>query len=171
MNGTERREQILSILKNSEKPVPGVELARILHVSRQVIVQDIALLRAAGLDVISTNRGYILNEPVAASRVLRVCHTDEQLEEELCTVVDLGGCVKNVIVHHRIYGELEAELNIRSRRDVKNFLEDLRSGKSSPLKNITSNYHDHLIMADSEETLDLIEDALEEKKMLVRDDS
>ena len=82
-------------------------------------MQDIALLRAAGLDVISTNRGYILNEPVAASRVLRVCHTDEQLEEELCTVVDLGGCVKNVIVHHRIYGELEAELNIRSRRDVK----------------------------------------------------
>ena len=86
-------------------------------------------------------------------------------------MVDLGGCVKNVIVHHRIYGELEAELNIRSRRDVKNFLEDLRSGKSSPLKNITSNYHDHLIVADSEETLDLIEDALEEKKMLVRDDS
>lgn len=171
MTGADRRKDMVRRIRESARPVPGAALAACYQVSRQVIVQDIALLRAAGLDVISTNRGYILNEPVVASRVLRVCHTDEQLEEELCTVVDLGGCVKNVIVHHRIYGELEAELNIRSRRDVKNFLEDLRSGKSSPLKNITSNYHDHLIVADSEETLDLIEDALEEKKMLVRDDS
>ena len=147
MTGADRRKDMVRRIRESARPVPGAALAACYQVSRQ------------------------LNEPVAASRVLRVCHTDEQLEEELCTVVDLGGCVKNVIVHHRIYGELEAELNIRSRRDVKNFLEDLRSGKSSPLKNITSNYHDHLIVADSEETLDLIEDALEEKKMLVRDDS
>ena len=150
MTGADRRKDMVRRIRESARPVPGAALAACYQVSRQVIVQDIALLRAAGLDVISTNRGYILNEPVAASRVLKVCHTDEQLEEELCTVVDL---------------------NIRSRRDVKNFLEDLRSGKSSPLKNITSNYHDHLIVADSEKTLDLIEDALEEKKMLVRDDS
>ena len=111
MTGADRRKDMVRRIRESARPVPGAALAACYQVSRQVIVQDIALLRAAGLDVISTNRGYILNEPVAASRVLRVCHTDEQLEEELCTVVDLGGCVKNVIVHHRIYGELEAELN------------------------------------------------------------
>ena len=83
MNGTERREQILSILKNSEKPVPGVELARILHVSRQVIVQDMALLRANGVEILSTNRGYVTAEEHSCSRVFKVIHTEKQVEEEL----------------------------------------------------------------------------------------
>ena len=93
--------------------------------------------------------------------------TDEELEDELCTVVDLGGKVVNVMVNHRVYGHMEAEINITSRRKVMEFVEDIKRGKSSPLKNITSNYHYHLIEADSEETLDLIEEALRQKKFLV----
>ena len=166
-SGRGRRERIVELLRASELPLSGGALAREVGVSRQVVVQDIALLRAAGYEVISTNRGYVLAGTGEVSRLLKVCHTDDQLEAELCAVVDLGGCVKNVVVQHRVYGRLEADLNIRSRRDVGRFLEDMRSGRSSPLKNITSNYHYHLITADSEETLDLIEQALKEKKILV----
>lgn len=167
MTGSERRDYILNQIKTSHEPVSGTKLAQECAVSRQVIVQDIALIRAAGYQVIATNRGYILNAPHAAVRTWKVSHTDEQLEEELCTIVDLGGKVVNVMVNHKVYGRMEAQLNIGSRRRVREFMEEIRQGKSSPLKNITSNYHYHLVEADSEETLDMIEEALVEKGFLV----
>lgn len=167
MTGSDRREDIILQIQKSTCPLSGTKLAALYHVSRQVIVQDIALIRAAGYDIISTNRGYILNAAKSASRVFKVQHTDEQLEDELCSIVDLGGTVRNVMVNHRVYGHIEAEMNIDSRRKVAGFMEDIRSGKSSPLKNITSNYHYHKILADKEETLDLIERMLREKGYLV----
>ena len=165
--GEKRRSQIIKILKDSKSPVSGTKLAKVLKVSRQVIVQDIALIRASGYDIISTNRGYIIQEPLVRERIFKVNHTDEQLEEELYSIIDLGGTVVNVMVNHRVYGHMEAELRINSRRKVEAFMEDIRSGKSSPLKNITSNYHYHKVAADSEETLDLIEEALRQKHFLV----
>lgn len=167
MTGTERREDIIRQIRCSSVPVSGKHLASLYKVSRQVIVQDVALIRAAGYDIISTNRGYILNEPVSVSRTFKVQHTDEQLEEELCAIVDLGGVIDNVIVNHRVYGRLEAPLRISSRRKIAEFMDDIRNGKSSPLKNITSNYHYHSVSADSEETLDLIENMLRRKNFLV----
>ncbi|MGN0421418.1 MAG: transcription repressor NadR [Lachnospiraceae bacterium] len=168
MTGSERRTEIIRQIQASAVPVSGSRLASTYEVSRQVIVQDIALIRAAGYDIISTNRGYILNTPKTISRVFKVQHTDDQLEEELCAIVDLGGCVENVMVNHRVYGHIEAELHINSRRKVREFMEDIRSGKSSPLKNITSNYHYHKVTADSEDTLDMIENTLKEKKFLIK---
>ena len=167
MTGTERRTKIVELIQNSEKPLSGTALAKQCDVSRQVIVQDIALIRASGYDIISTNRGYIIQEPLVRERVFKVNHTDEQLEEVLYSIIDLGGTVVNVMVNHRVYGHMEAELRINSRRKVEAFMEDIRSGKSSPLKNITSNYHYHKVAADSEETLDLIEEALRQKHFLV----
>ncbi len=167
MTGSERRNCIINQIKSSCAPVSGTTLAREYEVSRQVIVQDIALIRAAGYEIISTNRGYILNAPHTVNRVFKVNHTDEEIEEELCTIVDLGGIVENVMVNHKVYGHMEAQLHINSRRKTMEFVEGIRSGKSSPLKNITSNYHYHLVEADSEETLDLIEDALRRKNFLV----
>ena len=167
MTGTERRTKIVELIQNSEKPLSGTALAKQCDVSRQVIVQDIALIRASGYDIISTNRGYIIQEPLVRERVFKVNHTDEQLEEELYSIIDLGGTVVNVMVNHRVYGHMEAELRINSRRKVEAFMEDIRSGKSSPLKNITSNYHYHKVAADSEETLDLIEEALRQKDFLL----
>lgn len=167
MTGTRRREEIVNTIQNSTIPVSGKELAARFEVSRQVIVQDIALIRAAGYDIISTNRGYILNAPNLVERVFKVNHTDEQMEDELCAIVDLGGKIKNVMVNHKVYGTMKATLNINSRRKVKEFMEDIESGKSSPLKNITSNYHYHKVEADSEETLDMIEDVLRKKGYLV----
>ena len=167
MTGTERRTKIVELIQNSEKPLSGTALAKQCDVSRQVIVQDIALIRASGYDIFSTTRGYIIQEPLVRERVFKVNHTDEQLEEELYSIIDLGGTVVNVMVNHRVYGHMEAELRINSRRKVEAFMEDIRSGKSSPLKNITSNYHYHKVAADSEETLDLIEEALRQKHFLV----
>ena len=167
MTGTERRTKIVELIRNSEKPLSGAALAKQCDVSRQVIVQDIALIRASGYDIISTNRGYIIQEPLVRERIFKVNHTDGQLEEELYSIIDLGGTVVNVMVNHRVYGHMEAELRINSRRKVEAFMEDIRSGKSSPLKNITSNYHYHKVAADSEETLDLIEEALRQKHFLV----
>lgn len=167
MTGSDRRQEILKNIKESDRPVSGSKLAKDYDVSRQVIVQDIALLRASGYDIISTNRGYVLEGQTCAERVFKVRHTDEQLETELCTIVDLGGQVKNVMVNHKVYGHIEAELGITSRRKVKEFLEDIESGKSTPLKNITSDYHYHTVTADSEETLGMIEDELRKLGFLV----
>ena len=167
MTGEDRRKEIVEQIQEGRYPIPAKKLAADYHVSRQVIVQDIALIRASGYDIISTNRGYILNEPKTVSRVFKVQHTDEQIEEELCAIVDLGGSVDTVMVNHRVYGQMEANIMIRSRRNVTEFMEDIKSGKSSPLKNITSNYHYHKVSADSERTLNLIEDDLKERGFLV----
>lgn len=167
MTGSDRRQEILKNIKESDRPVSGSKLAKDYDVSRQVIVQDIALLRASGYDIISTNRGYVLEGQTCAERVFKVRHTDEQLEMELCAIVDLGGQVKNVMVNHKVYGHIEAELGITSRRKVKEFLADIESGKSTPLKNITSDYHYHTVTADSEETLGMIEEELRKLGFLV----
>ena len=169
LTGEERRCELLNILKNSNLPVSGAELGKRVGVSRQVVVQDIALLRSKGIDITSTARGYILNmlnDSDMATRVIKVCHTSEQVAEELNIIVDNGGCVADVMVNHRAYGKVRAGLNIKNRCDVKKFVEELESGKSTPLLNVTSGYHFHTIMADSEEVLDEIENELAEKGFL-----
>lgn len=160
MNGAERREEIVNKIKKSDRPVPAKYLAEAYEVSRQIIVQDIALLRAAGYDILSTNRGYILNAPTAATRVLAVNHSNDQIEDELNLIVDLGGKVLDVRVNHKVYGVMEAPLKITSRKKVREFMEEIQNGTSSPLLNITSGNHYHKVEAESEETLDEIEEAL-----------
>lgn len=166
MNGTQRRQAILDLLSTVSSPISGTHLAKHFQVSRQVIVQDIALIRAEGTNLISTNRGYLLQTPTQAKRIVKCYHSSEEIAEELQTIVDLGGTVEDVFVHHRVYKTLQAELNIHSRLDIQRFLEEIRSGKSTPLKDVTSDYHYHTISADSEETLDLIEQELQKKGFL-----
>ena len=93
---------------------------------------------------------------------------EKQMQDELNTIVDFGGVVLDVIVRHEVYGELRAELNISSRNKVALFMEEIRQGKSRPLKNITSGEHFHTVSADSAQTLDLIEEELRKKDYLVR---
>lgn len=166
MTGEKRREEILKAIRSSDRPVSGTLLAEKFHVSRQIIVQDIALLRAANHCIISTNRGYLIQNTEIYSCIIHVCHTDEQIEEELNLIVDAGGCVEDVFVEHAVYGKLQAPLPIRSRRDVKNFLSDIHNGKAAPLKNLTSGLHYHTIHADSAETLELIKKELLQKGFL-----
>ena len=166
MTGKERRSEILKTIQETKEPISGTELAKKYNVSRQVIVQDIALLRAENNEIYSTTRGYILQKPLAFIRIFQVNHSDEQMEDELNSIVDLGGNVVNVFIEHEVYGNISAELNVNSRRKVKEFLEKIKNGESTPLKNLTHGKHFHTVCADSEETLNLIENELIEKGYL-----
>lgn len=168
MSGKERRREILNMIKGAKEPISGTELARIYNVSRQVIVQDIALLRAENNEIYSTTRGYIIQASAHIfSRVFSVCHSDENIEDELNVIVDTGGIIADVFIEHGIYGNIRIEMNINSRRKIKEFMEKIKSGASTPLKNLTFGKHFHTIQADSEETLDLIEKELKEKGYLI----
>lgn len=163
MDARERRRTILDALAGASDPVSGGALAREVVVSRQVVVGDIALLRADGHDIVATNRGYVLREPGSCgvpTRLVKVHHGEDQLFDELAAVVDRGGAVLSVMVNHRVYGKITADLDIRNRRDIERYLDGIRSGKSVPLMTVTSGYHFHRIAAESEEELDDIEAAL-----------
>mgnify|MGYP002247007640 CR=1 FL=1 len=161
-----RRKKIINILSSSKSPVAGVALAKELDVSRQVIVQDIAILRAAGNDIVSTCRGYVCQKSSYARRTIQVRHTDDEIMEELNVIVDFGGTAEDVYIHHKVYGTLRAALGIRTRKQVQDFVEKIRSGQSSPLKNVTSGRHFHTISAETEEVLDAIEEELRKRHFL-----
>ncbi len=169
MEGNLRRENLIKILKNRQEPISGGELAKLLGVSRQVIVQDIALLRASDYNLLSTTKGYLLyqSEDLKLKRVFRVKHTTEQIEDELCTIVDHGGKILDVMVNHEIYGEIATPLIIRNRSDVYDFVRKVREKQIVPLKELTAGIHQHTIEADSAETLDRIDKALKEKGYLL----
>lgn len=163
MDGQARRKRLIEIIRQADKPVSGTALANELDVSRQVVVTDIALIRANGIDIISTNRGYVINSENKCKRIIKSRHTDDEILDELFTIVDNGGCAESIIINHRYYNRLEAPLNVSSRREAKEFMEAIESGKSKSLSSATSGYHYHIISADSEETLDVIEQELKEK--------
>ena len=164
MNGTERRQRILELLKESGQPLSGSALSRELGVSRQIIVQDMALLRTrSDLEIISTYQGYVLHTPEeVCSRVFKVRHGTERTEEELQEIVDLGGRVEDVFVYHRVYGVIRGQLMIASRKDVREFIELLKEGCSAPLMQITDDFHYHTVTADHVQTLDQIQARLGE---------
>jgi transcriptional regulator of NAD metabolism len=168
MKVEERRKSIVNLLLSEGKAIAGGELSRRFSVSRQIIVQDISMLKEQGYDIISTHRGYVLHKSPLAERVFRVKHTADQTVDELSTVVDLGGTVADVFVQHQVYGKISATLNIFSRLHVQQFLEAVRSGRSSELMNVTDGYHYHTVRAESEELLDLIEAELDKKGYLVK---
>ncbi|MCI8672321.1 MAG: transcription repressor NadR [Lachnospiraceae bacterium] len=160
MKADDRRKEIVSLLMSEENPTSGTALAGRFGVSRQIIVQDISILKAAGFQIISTHSGYLIHRTPLAEKVFKVRHTSGQTEDELNLIVDLGGTVADVFVWHKVYGKVEAKLNISSRFHVRQFLEGIRSGKSTELMHITDGYHYHTIRAESEEILDQIENAL-----------
>ena len=165
-NGNERRKQILNLLHHSDMPLSGGALGKATGVSRQVVVQDIALLRTEGHDITATARGYLLASHSGPVRTFKLYHTNEQTEDELNTIVDLGGHIVDVTINHRVYGKMTAPLGIKNRRGVQAFMQNIHTGKSTPLMNITSGYHFHTVTADQEEILDEIEAALAAKNYL-----
>ncbi|MBE6471355.1 MAG: transcription repressor NadR, partial [Coriobacteriaceae bacterium] len=166
MTGVERRNEIALALEQAEAPLSGGALAKLTGVSRQVVVQDIALLRTQGLPIVATARGYVLEKPAGCRRLFKCRHTEAETEDELVAIVDAGGTVEDVIVNHRVYGRMSAQLGIASRRDVERFMEGIRSGKSSPLLTVTSGYHFHHVSAPDDSTLDDIERILSERGYL-----
>lgn len=166
MNTSERRKEILRILQRTEIPVAARELAAKFGVSRQVIVQDMAVIRASTPGILSTTKGYAIQQDTSFTREFKVRHRQEQAAEELNLIVDCGGHVKNISISHRVYGRVSAEMDIRSRHDVTEFVEALNSSHSTVLSNATSGYHYHLVEASSQDRLDLIGQQLEKAGFL-----
>lgn len=171
MDGEKRRDAIMKLLMTDQEPLSGTVLANTLGVSRQIIVQDIALLRATNKNILSTNKGYVLygkgQQAQTYKRVVMVSHTDAQTQEELNTIVDMGAKVRDVIVEHEVYGQISVDLFLASRRDVEEFMEKIRSATAVPLKELTGNVHYHTIEAEYEETLDVVVQQLKEREYLI----
>ncbi|AZT89616.1 transcription repressor NadR [Caldicellulosiruptor changbaiensis] len=169
MRTEERRNKIIEILKNAKKAISGTELAKLFGVTRQVIVQDIAILRAKGIKILSTPQGYIIDHTKENSIkiVFAVKHECERTEEELNLIVDNGGKVLDVIVEHPLYGELRGLLMLSSRYDVSKFMEFVKEGKAKLLSSLTGGVHLHTVEADSEEVLNRIQKILKEKGFLM----
>ena len=99
MTGAERRKTIIKLMKESTKPLSGGALGAATGVSRQVVVQDIALLRSEGYSILATARGYLLDDPKEekCTRLFKVYHDESRTEEELNLIVDMGGVVEDVL--------------------------------------------------------------------------
>ena len=170
MTGEERRMKILAQLQEASTPLSGTALAKACRVSRQIIVQDIALMRAENYGIVSTNKGYLLRsektENTLPKRVFFVKHTDQQVLDEFQTILELGGRILDVAVEHELYGQIRVDLMIETEADARYFCEKLKSCRDNPLKVLTDDCHYHTVCAPSEKLLDLIQEALHQKGFL-----
>jgi hypothetical protein len=173
MVSTGRRKEIIRILESSVGPVKGTDLADRLGVTRQVIVQDVAVLRAAGEDIVATPRGYMLINPMQPKAITKtiVCkhHTHKEIEEELTAIVDLGGSIIDVIIEHPIYGEKRGVLMISSRQDVRDFMKSIENEGAQPLSTLTAGVHLHTIQVKKEENYEKIREELKCRGFLIEE--
>ncbi len=160
MDGQARREAILHRLTQSPGPVSATALAKELGVSRQIIVGDVALLRAGGKPISATPRGYVIGKTPGITRTLACIHTAQGMEDELNAVVDTGCEVVDVIVEHPIYGQLTGALRLRSRYDVSQFMARVTQSDAKPLSDLTGGLHLHTIRGEDTAALDRAENAL-----------
>lgn len=169
MEPEQRRQQILKFLQDIQSPFSGSTLASKLGVSRQVIVQDIALLRAEGKEIIATPQGYIMLLPKnnTLSKTIACCHNKEDIKDELTTIVDEGGTIIDVIVEHSIYGQISGNVMVSSRRDVDEFIKKIHKSDTKPLSDLTHGVHLHTIQVKDEQSIVQIEKELKGKGYLL----
>lgn len=165
-----RRKEIQRRLQSSSQPIKGSQLAKDLQVSRQVIVQDIAILRAGGIQVVATPTGYLI-QGVPSQGILKTicCQHGESLKEisdELETIVAFGGKVIDVIVEHPIYGEIRAVLNITCLWDVQQFIENVKTNRVKLLSILTEGLHYHTLEVTNEAMFRQIKEALKKRHYL-----
>lgn len=171
MDSKERRKHIESILIAGSEPQKGIKLSEALGVTRQVIVKDIAILRAEGKNIIATPEGYIMpkDSKVSIKRIIATIHKPEEIEDELSTVVNYGGIIEDVIVEHPLYGEIKGMLMIKSNYDIKKFMKRLNDYKAEPLLILTGGIHLHTISAESDEIINKIVAELNAKGYIINE--
>lgn len=171
MLGEERRNELLSILKNTQMPVTGTDLAKHANVSRQVIVNDMNLLKARNEPIVATSQGYIYMKSATSNQRFErkiVCmHTPAQTTDELFMIVDCGVTVENVIVEHPVYGEITASIMVSNRIEVEHFIKRVKETKALFLSALTDGTHLHVISAPSEDLLDRATEKLRAQGILV----
>ncbi len=153
MDAKQRRNDIKTIIERDNQPVSASFLSKQFNVSRQVIVGDVALLRAEGLNIISTSRGYMSGEPPTSDRYVgkMACrHTQQETRDELYTIVDMGGHVLDVIIEHNYYGEITGQLRLSCRKDVDLFMNHIEGDEYLLLSELTKGVHLHTISCPDE---------------------
>ncbi|WP_367925057.1 transcription repressor NadR [uncultured Ruthenibacterium sp.] len=167
MTSSQRREAIILSLKNSHAPISASKLARELGVSRQIVVGDVALLRAAGTPVLATPRGYMLQTAPTGDRVTVACrHSQDSLLDELYTIVDCGCGILDVVVEHPVYGQLSGQLQIFSRYDADLFWQALKEQDAQPLCTLTGDVHLHTLSCPTPAQRECVLNALQQKGYL-----
>ncbi|MFI3170963.1 MAG: transcription repressor NadR [Eubacteriales bacterium] len=169
MMASERKHLIVNELKSTTNPVSATQLARKLGVSRQVIVGDVAILRASGEEIIATPRGYLLQKQQESHYSIACRHTSEQMLDELYTIVDNGCSVLDVIVEHQVYGQLVGKLHICSRKDADAFVENLHASNQEPLSSLTERIHLHTLGCPSAEHYEMLKEDLLHKGYLIQE--
>lgn len=163
----ERRRMLVEKLNTSSEPITGSDLAVMLGVSRQVIVQDIAIIRASGVPVIATSSGYMIQREASRDRLIKTFVSKhvgfDRMEEELTIIVEYGGKIIDVIVEHPVYGEIEGRLHIATKEDVARFVKKVKETGAKPLSSLTEGDHIHTIEVPSEKVYNLIVKELMEK--------
>lgn len=158
MDVHERRIEIIKILQKSSGPVSGKDLADMFGLSRQVIVKDIGILKAEGVEIVSTNRGYKIKDKDFCEMVVKVKHDKKAIGDELNILVDRNITIKDVFIIHKVYGTIRKNLDISSRNGVSIFLQNLK--KDAPLLKLTSGIHYHTLVAqnpiDMEKALEIL---------------
>ncbi|MBM7691907.1 transcriptional regulator of NAD metabolism [Peribacillus deserti] len=169
--GESRRNRLLDLLKESNAPITGSELARLTNVSRQIIVGDITLLKARNEPIIATSQGYLFlhtpASPALSERTIACQHSPGQAKEELYILVDLGVTVKDVKVEHPVYGDLTASIMVSNRHEVDQFLEKIKQTNAAYLSELTEGIHLHTISASNENTLNQAVAALKDAGYLI----
>lgn len=168
MKSNERREEILKLLINENSAIKGSELAERFSVTRQVIVKDIAILRASGRDIIATPDGYMYNKSAKRYKaIIAVSHKGNETKDEIETVIKYGGIMEDVIIDHPLYGEIRVSLMIKNLNDLNKFINNFNSKGAKPLSNLTDGVHLHTISAETEEDINLIKEELRDKGILL----
>lgn len=169
--GARRRQTLLADLRRAAHPVSGSALAERLGVSRQVVVQDVAVLRAGGHRILATPHGYVLERDRGrgAQAVFAVRHGPAQTADELNALVDLGLEVVDVIVEHPVYGEMRGLLHVSSRDDVARFVARLRRSHAGLLSAVTGGVHLHTVRGPRRDLLAKARSELRRRGYLIAD--
>lgn len=168
MKSTDRRESIVKLLRQKNEAIKGTELANTFGVTRQIIVKDIAILRAKGNNIIATPDGYIYNVDMnRVKSIVAVSHSVDTMIEELQVVIKYGGIIENVIVEHPLYGEIIGNIMIKNLNDLNKFEESFKNVYAKPLSELTNGVHLHTISAETQEDIDAIKKELDEKGFLL----
>jgi transcriptional regulator of NAD metabolism len=170
MSATARQQLIMNRLQQTEHPITGSEFATQTNVSRQVIVQDVSILKAKGKPIIATSQGYMLmnqNEADIVRSVIICNHTAAQTLEELQIIVDHGVTVKDVIVEHAVYGDITASIRVSNRAEVNHFVKQIDDSNATYLSTLTAGIHLHTLEAAKTEQIEAACSALKEAGILV----
>lgn len=163
-----RRDKIIEYLDRAESAITGSFLSENLGVSRQIIVQDIAILRANGKDIKATPSGYTLNKKdMGIIKRVAVKHSSDNIKEELEIFINSGAKIIDVIVEHPVYGEIKGNLNIKNNTELNDFLKKSERNSAKMLSELTEGVHIHTVSFDNEKNYEVLIEKLKEKNYLL----